>query len=410
MARLIGVVSKVIGQVYAVGADGGRRLLVDGDRVYAGESLDTGASGAVAVSLQGGGDLTLGRGSSLELTPQLLAGQAPELHIADAAPGTTPLTDVEQLQQAIAAGDDPTLNAEPTAAGPTAPSAPGNANGTGGLGGGHSFVLLTEVGGTVDPVVGFGTEGLNNPQEFPNPDIGTLLSVQAALPPGTPTNPGTPNNPVQINGLDTDGGEQRVFEANLPDGSAPDAAALTRTGSFSVTAADGLATLTIDGVSVIANGALAGDRVTITGQLGNTLVITGYDPTTQTLTYEYTLNDREQHPAGSPPGDDLSEDFYVVATDTDGDSDDAWLNVRIQDDSPTARDDSATVSDHSTTASGTVLSNDTLGADYQANPVTAETIKTDYGTLVLNANGTYTYTLDTSSDAYKLIKVGDTVV
>ncbi|MBD1555161.1 retention module-containing protein, partial [Pseudomonas typographi] len=316
MARLVGVVSKVIGQVFAVGPEGSRRLVVEGDHVYAGESLDTGTGGAVAVALQGGGELTLGRGSSLELTPELLAGQAPQLHVADATPDPVPVTDVEQLQQAIAAGVDPTQNAEPTAAGPSAPSATGG-NTAGPLGGGHSFVLLTEVGGSVEPVVGFSTEGLSAAQVFANPEVdgNPRASTAAVAPPdspGTPVPPSSPvDNPVIINALDADGGEQKVYEANLPGGSSPDAAALTRTGSFSVTAADGLANLTIDGVTVLANGALVSSAVTVTGQLGNVLTITGYDASTQTLTYSYTLANAETHNSGQ---NELSEDFHVVAT------------------------------------------------------------------------------------------------
>ncbi len=52
MATLIGIVSKVIGQVYAVAGDGTRRTLVEGDRLFAGEQLVTGAEGAVAVQLK----------------------------------------------------------------------------------------------------------------------------------------------------------------------------------------------------------------------------------------------------------------------------------------------------------------------------------------------------------------------
>ncbi|MBD1590387.1 Ig-like domain-containing protein, partial [Pseudomonas typographi] len=48
--------------------------------------------------------------------------------------------------------------------------------------------------------------------------------------------------------------------------------------------------------------------------------------------------------------------------------------------------------------------NDTLGADYQQNPVTAQTVQGTYGSLVLNADGTYTYTVNT--DINKLIAVG----
>lgn len=77
MATLIGTVSKVIGQVFAVAGDGTRRVLVEGDRLFAGDQLVTGAEGAVAVHLQNGQELTLGRGSSLQMTDQLLAQTSP---------------------------------------------------------------------------------------------------------------------------------------------------------------------------------------------------------------------------------------------------------------------------------------------------------------------------------------------
>ena len=109
MATLIGIVSKVIGQVFAVAGDGTRRALVEGDRLFAGDQLVTGAEGAVAVHLQNGQELTLGRGSSLQMTAQLLAHQSPHVDTAEAVtPSQAQLTDVEQLQKAIAAGDDPT--------------------------------------------------------------------------------------------------------------------------------------------------------------------------------------------------------------------------------------------------------------------------------------------------------------
>lgn len=143
MAKLIGVVTQVIGQVYAVAADGAQRALVEGDRLFVGDQLVTGAEGAVAVHLQNGQDLTLGRDSSQQMSAQLLANQASHVDTPEVqAPSDAQLSDVEQLQKAIAAGDDPTQSAEATAAGPT---------GTGGVpgaqGGGHSFVLLEEVGG-----------------------------------------------------------------------------------------------------------------------------------------------------------------------------------------------------------------------------------------------------------------------
>src|SRR5690349_9154171 len=128
MATLIGIVSKVIGQVYAVAGDGTRRALIEGDRLFAGEQLVTGAEGAVAVHMQNGQELTLGRDSSLQMNAQLLAHQVPHVETTDAVtPSQAQLTDVEQLQKAIAAGADPTQTAEATAAGPGATGAPGGA-------------------------------------------------------------------------------------------------------------------------------------------------------------------------------------------------------------------------------------------------------------------------------------------
>ena len=49
MAGSIGVVRQVVGEVFAVAADGSRRPLSEGDRVFAGEQLVTGAQGAVTV-------------------------------------------------------------------------------------------------------------------------------------------------------------------------------------------------------------------------------------------------------------------------------------------------------------------------------------------------------------------------
>ncbi|PMZ65572.1 hypothetical protein C1X25_27200, partial [Pseudomonas sp. GW247-3R2A] len=82
MATLIGTVSKIIGQVFAE-SGGTRRVLAEGDRLFAGDQLITGADGAVAVHLKNGQELTLGRGSSLQMNSQLLANQAAHVETAE---------------------------------------------------------------------------------------------------------------------------------------------------------------------------------------------------------------------------------------------------------------------------------------------------------------------------------------
>ncbi|MGE8486488.1 MAG: retention module-containing protein, partial [Pseudomonas sp.] len=407
MATLIGIVSKVIGQVYAVAGDGTRRALIEGDRLFAGEQLVTGAEGAVAVHLQNGQELTLGRDSSLQMTAQLLAHQVPHVETTDAVtPSQAQLTDVEQLQKAIAAGADPTQTAEATAAGPGTTGAPGGA-----LGGGHSFVLLEEVGGRVDPTIGFPTAGFNGIPEFPlerrdaAPDNGDKGIV-------TPFAANVPNHPVTLTGLSVAGGELTLNEANLANGSASNPGALTQHSTFTVSAPDGLSSLSIGGISVISGGVPIGFPQSITTQLGNTLTITGYNPATGVVSYSYTLVGNETHSAGDGTNN-LSEQFTVVANDSNGDTATGSLDVNITDDVPKAIDDSNahTASETLLTLTGSVLPNDVQGADRIATgpdsgPIIGGTFTGTFGTLVLNANGTYTYTLNTSDADFKALHGG----
>ncbi|TNF78523.1 retention module-containing protein, partial [Pseudomonas sp. ICMP22404] len=407
MAALIGTVSKIVGQVFAETIAGQRRPLVEGDRLYAGEHLITGAEGAVAVHLANGQDLTLGRESNLTLSTQLLAHQAPHVDAPEElTPTTGQLTDVQKLQQAIAAGADPTQTGEATAAGPGAGNAPGA------LGGGHSFVLLEEVGGTVAPQIGFPTAGFNGIPEFPLVRLagdGNDNGDNQTVPPVTPE---PPDNPVTLDGLNVEGGELTANEANLPDGSASNPGALVQSGTFTVNAPDGLSSLSIGGISVINGGVPAGFPQAITTALGNTLTITGYNPTTGVVSYTYTLLDNEIHPAGDG-ANTLTEQFPVVAVDTDGDSVTGTLDVNITDDVPQAIDDNNanTASETLVTLTGSVLPNDHQGADRiptgpDSGPIIGGTFTGTYGTLVLNPNGTYTYTLDTSDPQFVALHGG----
>ncbi|WP_157221893.1 beta strand repeat-containing protein, partial [Pseudomonas sp. R62] len=213
------------------------------------------------------------------------------------------------------------------------------------------------------------------------------------------------DDPVLLNGLDVNGGELTVYEKNLSDGTSPNTPALTQNGTFTVSALDGLQTLTVGGIAVITNGVAAGFPQSITTPLGSTLTITGFDAATGVVSYSYTLADNEAHPTANG-ANSLTENFDVVATDTDGSTASGQINVNIVDDLPTAHADAASVAE-GRTVSGNVLNNDIGGADGPA--VTgavvgvragADTSTSAIGGLNSQINGTYGYlTLDANGNA-----------
>ena len=149
MSSVVAIVKSIVGQVFVVSPEGVRRVLVEGDRLYVGDQIDTGLSGAVSLELADGRTLDLGRDTQWSANAPDSSTDLSEA-TAQAAPS------VEELQQAIAAGVDPTTALEATAAGPSAA-------GTGGAaGGGHSFVMLDATAGRVDPTIGFPTAGINS--------------------------------------------------------------------------------------------------------------------------------------------------------------------------------------------------------------------------------------------------------
>ncbi|HPW28393.1 MAG TPA: retention module-containing protein, partial [Rhodoferax sp.] len=78
---------------------------------------------------------------------------------------------------------------------------------------------------------------------------------------------------------------------------------------------------------------------------------------------------------------------------------------------PVAVADSATISEDAApnSISGSVVANDTVGTDTNAAPVTPANVTLTYGTLVLNSDGTYTYTLNNALPAVNALKDGQTL-
>ncbi|WP_150775413.1 retention module-containing protein, partial [Pseudomonas fluorescens] len=148
MSSVVAIVKSIVGQVFVVSPEGVRRVLVEGDRLFVGDQIDTGLSGAVSLELADGRTLDLGRETQWSATAPDSSTDLAEA-TAQAAPS------VAELQQAIAAGVDPTTALDATAAGPSA-AGPGGA-----AGGGHTLVMLDATAGRVDPTIGFPTAGIN---------------------------------------------------------------------------------------------------------------------------------------------------------------------------------------------------------------------------------------------------------
>lgn len=159
------------------------------------------------------------------------------------------------------------------------------------------------------------------------------------------------------------------------------------------------------------NGRSANAGQTLQGRYG-TLVINADG------SYQYVVdNNNPTVQALRTAGETLSEVFTYRMRDTAGATSDARLTVTIQgaDDNPVARDDSSTASDQipAPHTKGNVLPNDSdvdggdqlsvtgvrTGQENESGSagVIGQPILGRYGTLVLNADGSYTYTIDLSN-------------
>ena len=202
------------------------------------------------------------------------------------------------------------------------------------------------------------------------------------------------NSPVRISNLTPaeEGGDVTVDEDDLPAGSDTSKEALTQTGTFNISAPDGVKTLVIGGATVINNGVFA--AATITTPLGNTLNILNYIPETGLITYSYTLAAAETH-ANANGENALFENFTVTLTDTDLDTISDTLSVRIIDDLPLAVNDTATQSPENAPVTVDVFANDVQrGADgtLASSVALVAGSQVGSGTLVNNGNGTFTLT------------------
>ncbi|WP_374383083.1 DUF5801 repeats-in-toxin domain-containing protein [Dongia sp.] len=205
----------------------------------------------------------------------------------------------------------------------------------------------------------------------------------------------------------------KVFESGLPAGSGETADGIPdndnsekTSGTINFATPDGFGSLTIKGANAVVGANIVGSY--------GTLHIDSINTATGVLTYTYTLTT-------NTAGDVTHDDFPVVVTDIDGDPKSLTLVVDIVDDVPTARDDADSVAEGlGNQATGNVITGldttnpsagaDTKGADNAAvSGVTGPngsdndaagggfTVTGLYGTLTLQTNGSYVYTLTAAS-------------
>ncbi|WP_194294386.1 Ig-like domain-containing protein, partial [Aurantiacibacter luteus] len=204
----------------------------------------------------------------------------------------------------------------------------------------------------------------------------------------------TPDNPVGVENaiaIVSESGLPVRGNPSEPQGSDAASSSESASGTIRFASPDGVSAIFINDVQVTTVGQ------TFTSPLG-TMSITSIDLAGGTIGFTYVLADNSVGGTSDP--------FFVVrVVDRDGDSATANLTVQIVDDGPAAANDAGAVPGGSHAAiTGNVLANDLSGADDFAtaggvlgfsrggtNAAPGATLQGQYGTLTLNADGSYSY-------------------
>lgn len=240
-------------------------------------------------------------------------------------------------------------------------------------------------------------------------------------------------------------GDNVVSEGGLPGGHGPVDSQKT-TGTIKVTADAGVDKISItkgDGGTVTLDVPRLEKLTDLSGGFGpvsidtveGTLILTKFERvetkegvlSEAELSYEYILKEKQTHPENN----DYFDTIPLGVVDKEGDTNTGNLIIKIEDDAPKAFDNFEEITeDHSTNAvSGNVVNDvgpggaDSIGADgpKEANkPVTS--VKFDaknltfgteftsaYGKIVINPDGSYTYTLDNNNPDVNGLLTGQTL-
>ncbi|QND58626.1 hypothetical protein HB778_20040 [Mesorhizobium huakuii] len=235
---------------------------------------------------------------------------------------------------------------------------------------------------------------------------------------------GTDDSATVVTAAAGQGADNTVFEAGLnPDGSNAAANSETSTGSFTISATDGIKEIVIGGTtfSMAQVQGFNGTQTVNTGE--GVLTLTGYtgDAHSGTVAYSYTLtatidNDSKvPAPGDSVDGSGFNDNVALTVNGVGGTTASDNLVVHVVDDVPTAHNDGpyAVVEDGASIVSGDVLANDVSGADtpmafvaWSGGDAATITALNTYGSLTQNSDGTWSYVLDNSKAATQALTSG----
>ncbi len=218
------------------------------------------------------------------------------------------------------------------------------------------------------------------------------------------------------------GTDAALLEGDLAGGSNAAGAGESHNGSFQVVAPNGVGALEVGAVTLSAADLAnlsATSPATIAMTYG-TLSLTGFDAATGTIDYHFTLDSAADHSGGA-----VSDYIDIAVANVFGDRGTGRLAFEIVDDAPVAQDDNGSViEDTAPATSGDVTANDQVGADARLAPVVGvvagngdaasaggigSTVAGTYGSLTLQADGTYAYALATGSNVVDALALGEVV-
>ncbi|MBD9403628.1 retention module-containing protein, partial [Comamonas sp. CMM02] len=373
MANTSALITKLEGQAWVRNSDGSLQPLRVGMRIPIDADIVTAAGSQLSLQGNEDGVLQIAADQQLKLSEDLFQAAEP----SEAAIANPVDADVNALITALNDGQDPLAELDPTAA-----------TLSGGEGAGSTYVRLASVIERTTPLA------LQYPRSI---SAGTENFISG----GVVAQDDEPAPPAQASiGSDA----QTVYEAGLGN----EATSETSSGTFSVSASDGIASITIGGVSyslaqLKGNVALLPPVNTPDGTIKITGFVSDAGNQNGTVSYEYTLTAAQAHASGDG-NNTLTDTIAVGVVGSGGVTSTGEIVITIVDDVPVVTlSGAASVVEGAAAitgawnlaagADGVTPANFTISIDGGAAQTVAygTGINTGKGTLTINANNTWSF-------------------